>query len=264
MKKCFNIVSLLVVISFVLLACSVKSTSSVNFNVNGENIIDAKSGFDTEDPNLFSVDINSTEFMRKEFGTQNGKPISWYVVGDDGEHQVLLSEKVLDVKPYDSKEKVASYTVSSLCDYLNSDFVNISFSSDERKNMVFVNDVDSYLVTLPSLDNLLDLFGDMNYVKNGYYGAKDYFAANKKIIAKPTAVAINNDIDEFDNKVFAEIMQTSVDERYDFANGSVPYWVLNVDEETGFCLNVTATGYVALNEANHGYIGVRPIIRIKK
>lgn len=264
MKKCFNIVSLLVAFSFVLFACSFKSTSSVNLNVNGENIIDAKSGFDTEDPNLFSVDINSTEFMRKEFGTQNGKPISWYVVGDDGDHQVLLSEKVLDVKPYDSKEKVESYTVSSLCDYLNSDFVNESFSSEERKNMVFVNDVDNYLVTLPSLDNLLDLFGDMNYVKDGYYGANDYFAANKKIIAKPTEVAINNDIDEFDNKIFAEILQTSVDARYDFANGSVPYWVLNVDEETGYCLNVTATGYVALNEANHGYIGVRPIIRIKK
>ena len=264
MKKLVKSLSLLVVASFVLAACQVSSTSKVSVNVNGENVIDAKSGFDTEDPNLFSVDINTSEYSRMDFGTQSGKPISWFIVGDDGDHLVLMSEKVLDVKKMDSKEKVPSYTESELFDYLNTDFVNATFSNEDKKRIVFVNDKDNCMVTLPSLDNLLDLYGDMNYVKDGYYGAKDYFAANQKIIAKPTQVAVDNDIDVFDNKVFAEILQTEVDDRYEFANGSVPYWVLNVDAETGYSLNVTSTGYIALNDANTNYIGVRPIIRIKK
>lgn len=264
MQKSIKNISLLMLISIVVSACQVSSTSKVNVNVNGENIIDAKSGFDTADPNLFSVDINTSEYSRMDYGTQSGKPISWFIVGDDGEHLVLMSEKVLDVKKFDDKEKVESYTKSSLCDYLNTDFVNETFSSEERKKLVFVNDKDNCMVTLPSLDNLLDLYGDMNYVKDGYYGSESYFEANKKIGAKPTQVAIDNDIDVFDNKVFAEILQTSVDDRYEFANGNVPYWVLNVDDETGYCLNVTSTGYIALNEANTGYIGIRPIVRIKK
>ena len=264
MQKFVKSLSLLVVVSFVLAACQVSSTSKVSVNVNGENVIDAKSGFDTEDPNLFSVDINTSEYSRMDFGTQSGKPISWFIVGDDGDHIVLMSEKVLDVKKMDSKEKVPAYTESELFDYLNTDFVNATFSSEDKKKIVFVNDKDNCMVTLPSLDNLLDLYGDMNYVKDGYYGVKDYFAANKKIIAKPTQVAVDNDIDVFDNKVFAEILQTEVDDRYEFANGSVPYWILNVDEETGYSLNVTSTGYVALNDANTNYIGIRPIIRIKK
>ena len=264
MQKLFKSISLLVLVSFVLAACQVSSSSKVSVNVNGENVIDAKSGFDTEDPNLFSVDVNTSKYSRIDFGSQNGKPISWYIVGDDDEHQVLMSEKVLDVQKFDVKEKVASYVESTLYDYLNTDFVNSTFSKDEREKMVFVNDKDNCLVTLPSIDNLLDLYGDMNYVKDGYYGAKDFFAANKDIVAKPTQVAIDNDIDVFDNKVFAEILQTDVDERYEFANGSVPYWILNVDDETGYSLNVTSTGYVALNDANTNYIGIRVIIRIKK
>lgn len=264
MKKLVKSLSLLVVASFVLAACQVSSTSKVSVNVNGKNVMDAKSGFDTEDPNLFSVDLNTSEYSRMDFGTQSGKPISWFIVGDDGNHLVLMSEKVLDVKKMDSKEKVPSYTKSELFDYLNTDFVNETFSSEDKQKIVFVNDEDNCMVTLPSLDNLLDLYGDMNYVKDGYYGAKDFFAANQKIIAKPTQVAVDNDIDVFDNKVFAEILQTEVDDRYEFANGSVPYWVLNVDDETGYSLNVTSTGYIALNDANTNYIGIRPIIRIKK
>lgn len=264
MQKFVKCLSLLLIASLMLAACQVSSTRKVSLNVNGENVIDAKSGFDTSDPNLITLDVNTSQYSRIDFGTQSGKPISWYIVDDDDNYYVLLSEKVLDVKKFDDKEKVASYMESTLYDYLNTDFINSTFSKEEREKLVFVNDTDNCMVTLPSIDNLLDLYGKMNYVKDGYYGAKDYFEANKDIIAKPTQVAIDNDIDVFDNKVFAEILQTDVDERYEFANGSVAYWILNVDEDTGYSLNVTATGYVAFNDANTDYIGIRPIIRIKQ
>ena len=247
-----------------LTACSMKSSRSVNININGENIIDAKAEFDTDNPNLITTDINTSQYSRIEFGKQNGKAINWYIVAADDDHYILLSEKVLDVKYYDDKEKVTGFTESTLYDYLNSDFINETFTNEEREKMVFVNDVDTVLVTLPSTNNLLDLYGKMNYVKDGFYNDKSFFEANDKIIAKPTDVAIYNEIDPFDNEVFAEILQTEVDKRYDFANGYVPYWLLNIDDETGFPLFVTSTGYVGVTEANTGYIGIRPLIRIEK
>lgn len=264
MKEYKRLLVLGILSAMIMSSCTVTSTSKVNVNVNGENIVDAKSDFDTSNPNLFSVDVNTSKYSRMDFGTQSGRPISWYIVGDDDGHLVLMSEKVLDVKEYDTKEKVSNYVESSLYDYLNTDFLNSIFSKEERERIVFVNDKDSCMVTLPSLNNLLELYGDMNYVKNGYYNDKDYFEANKDIIAKPTQVAIDNDIDVYDNEVFAEILQTTVDKRYEFANGSVPYWILDIDEDTGYSLNVTSTGYVELNDANTGYIGIRPIIRIKE
>lgn len=229
-----KIVVLFTVCTYLLTACSVKTTKSANANAN------------------------------MEFGHQNGKSLYWHIVGDDGDHYILLSEKVLDVKNYDDKENVSEFTGSTLYEYLNSDFINSTFSNDERDKLVFISGEGSALVTLPSTNNLLDLYGSMNYVKDGYYNSKDYFAANDKIIAKPTDLAIYNEIDPFDNEVFAEILQTDVDTRYNFANGNVPYWLLNVDKETGYPLYVTPTGYVGKTEANTGYIGIRPMIRIKK
>lgn len=264
MSKRNSLILLIITGLLILSSCSFKSTRSVNINVNGENIVDAKAGFDTEDPNLFSFDVNTSEYARTNFGSQNGEPLSWFIVDDDDDYQLLFSEKVIDVVLFDQKESVKDFTESSLCDYLNSDFVNITFSNDEKEKLAFINDTDEYQVTLPSLNNLLDLYGKMNYIKDGYYNDADFFEANTKIIAKPTEIAINNDIDPFDNNTFAEIIQQDVDARYDFANGHVPYWVLNVDEKTGFPHYITSTGYVGLIEANTPYIGIRPIVRIKK
>ena len=115
---------------------------------------------------------------------------------------------------------------------------------------------------MTSTDNLIDLYGDIYYALEGYYGSEEYFAPNEKILAKPMEAAINNDIYPFNNEEFAEIVRKDVDKRYEFANGSVPYWLLNQDED-GNAYAVTSTGYISIEEPTQGYIGIRPIIRIK-
>ena len=125
----------------ILTSCTVSSTSKVNVNVNGKNVIDAKTGFDTSDPNLFSFDLNTSDYRKMNFGKQNGKPVSWFVVYDDGSHYVLLSEKVLDVKYYNSTNAKTDWDKTTLYEYLNTDFVNEYFSADERNQMVFTNDI---------------------------------------------------------------------------------------------------------------------------
>ena len=204
-----------------------------------------------------------TQFKSIEFGKQDGKKLKWLIVLDDETQKILLSEKVLDVKLYNDIDKKISWDKTGLYDYLNSDFVNEYFTKEERENLAFISDTNSDLVTLPTTDNLIDLYGTINYIIDGFYGNKDFFAPNEKILAYPMERAINNDIDPFDNKVFSEYLRVDVDSRYEYANGAVPYWLLNQNAE-GLPLYVTSTGYIDATPADTGYIGIRPIIKIAK
>ena len=247
-----------------LTACSFKTESKVNFDVNGTNVLDAKAGIDTENPDLVSASVNTSKYKTIDFGKLDGRPISWYVIAEDNEHALLLSEKIIDTMPYNTKNVKVEWTDSSLYDYLNTDFINECFTSDEQQKIAFVNDSDDAKVTMLSLNNLIDIYGKIYYVPDAYYGVKDYFEANKDIIAKPSQRAIKNDIDVFENTTFAEIMGQDVDPRYDFANGHSAYWVINTQEETNDVFLVTATGYINYLEPDRKYIGVRPLLRMKK
>ena len=233
MKRIFTL--FLVLLILLNVSCSYKEESSATINVN-EKIV---------------------------FGHQNGKPLTWITIYDHNHTKILLSEKILDVKKYNEKEEKHDWDKTTLYEYLNSDFVNEHFTSEEKDKMTYTNDVDNDLVTMLTLDNLLDLYDHMNYVKDGYYGDKDYFAANDKIVAKPSELALYNEIDVFDNEVMAQIMRTEVDHRYDFANGCAGYWILNQLDDVANAYYVTPTGYIGNTPVNTDYIGIRPVIRIK-
>ena len=205
-----------------------------------------------------------------EFGSQDGEKISWTVISEDEKNMTLFSDDILDAREFESISKLKteedfSFATSDICEYLNSDFINICFSKKERERLVFINEYDDVLVTLISLDNLIDLdLGEIDYIQGEYYNNDKYFSANEKIIAKPTKQALYNDIEVFDNETFAEIMeQKKVDTRYDFANGHSPYWTVNIADK-GLVYTVTSTGYIEPREADSLYIGVRPVIKIKK
>ena len=255
----------LLLVAFIIFtsACSCKEESSVKININGENVVDAKTTFDTESEKPLNVEISRGGLAKIDFGHQNGKPVTWLVITEDDNGKILLSEKILDVKKYNEKEEDITWDKTTLYEYLNSDFVNEYFTKEEKEKMTFTNDVDNDFVTMLSIDNLLDLFGDMNYVKDGYYSDKNFFAANKDIVAKPADLALYNEIEVFDNDTMAQIMRTDIDERYDFANGCAGYWVLNKVKDVPNAFYITATGYVGNTPVNTDYIGIRPIIRLK-
>ena len=259
-----RIISLLLATLMVFtFACSYKEESSVKINVNGENIVDAKTTFDTDSDKPLNVEVNNGGFAKIDFGKQNGKPVTWLTIFEDDDTKVLLSEKILDVKKYNDKEAKIDWDKTTLYEYLNSDFVNQYFSKEEKEKLAYTNDLDNDYVTMLSINNLLDLFGGMNYLKDGYYGDKEFFAANDKAIAKPAELAQYNEIDVFDSEVMAKVMGTEIDHRYDFANGCAGYWILNKPEDSVTAFFVTATGYVDETPVNTDYIGIRPIIRIK-
>ena len=164
---------------------------------------------------------------------------------------------------YNETNTKMNFENTTLYDYLNSDFINEYFSKEEKEKLAFINFDNNTLVTLPTTDNLIDLFGSLNYIKTGFYGDNSFFSPNKNILAYPLEKAINNDIDPYDNVTFSNYERKDVDPRYEYANGAVPYWLLNQNEDGTVCY-VTSTGYIGVTEANTGYIGIRPIIKIKK
>lgn len=203
------------------------------------------------------------EIKTIEFGKQDGKPITWQIVAENYRERILVSEYIIDAIPYDENDTPTEWQKSSLYDYLNSDFVNESFNKEEREKLISVNDEDDGVVTLLSLDNLIDLYGEIHYVTPNYYNNQDLFEANVAIIAKPNEKAKYNEIEIFDNEVYAGIMRhEKPDERYEFANGASPYWVLDRVDDSINVHYVMPTGYIGDMEQNREYIGVRPVIRI--
>ena len=213
---------------------------------------------------LFFIFTTACSYKKIDFGRQNDKPVTWLIISEDEDSQILLSEKVLDVKKYNEKNEKLDWDKTSLYEYLNSDFVNEYFTKEEREKMLFTNDVNDDLVTMLSINNLLDLYGDMNYMQDGYYGNTEFFEANVSITAKPAELALFNEIDVFDNETMSFIMQKDLDKRYDFANGNVGYWILNQVDDVSNAFYVTSTGYIGNTSVDTDYIGIRPIIRIRK
>lgn len=264
MKKGFVLLGV-TLFSISMFACSFKSERNVNVEVNGTNVLDAKAGIDTENPDLVSASINTSKFRTINFGKQDGSPISWYVISDDDDgYQLLVTEKIIDTIQFNTEDVKVEWSNSTLYDYLNSDFINECFSSEEQSKIVYVNDIDDAKVTMLSLNNLIDLYGRIFYIPDEFYGVKDYFEANKDIIAKPNEKAIKNSIEIYENATYAELNGTEIDNRYDFANGHSPYWLINTADDTSDVFLVDPTGYITYLEPNRNYIGVRPVIRIKK
>ena len=210
--------------------------------------------------------LSSCQQKKYKIGMQDGKKIIWTKIAEDKKSVLLFADDILNAREYDSRRNVkVEFATSSINEYLNSDFINTYFSKEEINRLIFINEYDDLMVTLITLDELRKISSeDIVFVKDDYYDNENYFKSNKSIIAKATKDALYNDIEVFDNELHAEIMnQKVVDNRYDFANGYSPYWLLDVNDEN-MPLTVTATGYVEGRDADSLYIGIRPIIRIKK
>ena len=67
----------------------------------------------------------------------NGKePITWTILDKKGGKVLLLSEKCLDVRPYDTSEASVTWETSELRAWLNDEFLNAAFDSNEQGYIV--------------------------------------------------------------------------------------------------------------------------------
>lgn len=68
--------------------------------------------------------------------------ITWQVLDVQGDKALLIAQKGLDVQPYNTKYGSVTWETSSLRDWLNTTFLNGSFTAEEQK-AIFTTDVDN-------------------------------------------------------------------------------------------------------------------------
>ena len=78
-------------------------------------------------------DIYTFGTYQQDNDTSNGnKPIKWLVLAKEGSKILLISEKGLDCQKYNDTYADVTWETCSLRKWLNNDFINAAFSSDEK------------------------------------------------------------------------------------------------------------------------------------
>ena len=134
----------------------------------------------------------------------NGKePIEWRVLSKEAGRILVISEYGLEEKKYNDEGEEVTWETCSLRNWLNSDFLNESFTGAERicipkvtlennKNTLYDisggNSTDDYVFCL-SIDDINTYFGEHNWISSD--GSEFW---NENLICTPTQYALNSDI----------------------------------------------------------------------
>ena len=71
------------------------------------------------------------------FGTYGGEQIEWMVIDKNDNNEIfLVSSHVLDAKPYDETRTVVTWEDCTLRQWLNNEFYNEAFNSEEQKSII--------------------------------------------------------------------------------------------------------------------------------
>lgn len=122
--------------------------------------------------------------------TKNGKErITWIVLAVEKGKALLVSEKVLDTKPYNNEKKDMTWEKCSLRTWLNDGFINDSFTKKEKRKiaeMTIKNPNNAQYKTPGGKDTKDKVF------LLSMDEAKQYFKTDKDRRAKGTLFAKNN------------------------------------------------------------------------
>ncbi len=115
--------------------------------------------------------------------------IEWEVLAKENERILLISKYELDCKPYDVKREAVTWETSSIRRWLNGEFMQAAFTSDEQKWIV--------KITVENSDNSVCLTNGGKNTKDKIFllsidEAEAYFASNETRVCTPTAYAVAN------------------------------------------------------------------------
>ena len=121
-------------------------------------------------------------------GTDN-TPIEWIVLDVQGSKALLVSEYGLDAKPYNAESVKITWETCSLRKWLNGEFLNTAFSSEEQSKIIRMkisNSENPVYHTEGGYDT------DDQVFLLSIDEANKYFASDAARITKPTAYANSN------------------------------------------------------------------------
>ena len=93
-------------------------------------------------------------YLQSESSAGSEEDIQWKVITVEGNRALLVSEKILDCKPYNTVYTNTTWEKSSIRSWLNNSFYNNAFTDDEKR-LILETDIK------PEKDTIYDTYGDL-------------------------------------------------------------------------------------------------------
>lgn len=207
------------------------------------------------------------------FGTWEGEPIEWYVLENNGREVVLLSKDYLFKKEYHSELEPVTWETSSLREYLNGEFYDIAFNSEEKNviNVANLKNEDNLYFAYGGIgrEHQPDLASDGEYYCAGGNETKDkvYLLSLSEIRDYYGVGPEEYDkyrMEEWDLDTYSEFCDTASNGIL-LAPGTDGWWLRSPGHASYTAALVLHTGAVYVNEhfdVDCDFMGVRPVIRV--
>ena len=188
--------------------------------------------------------------------TTNGKEdIEWLVLAKENNRILVVSDKALDCKPYNQSWKYVTWETCSLRNWLNNDFINAAFTSEERAMIPMVtvsaDKNPKYPYTNPG-EATKDKVFLLSIVE-----AEKYFASDEARMCVPTEYAISNGV--FTSDLFI----TYTGESYTkCGKATCPWWLRSPGDGQNYATTVEVYKSIAIPPVNSDSNAVRPAMWI--
>ena len=284
MRKHILATMLMGVLTVVSTSCNKDGSNTPNNQSDANSVSNAQSN-DAGNPDASNdcakfqgqcIDAGSiVTFGNYPQATNDPEPLQWRVLEIDSTKQkvFLLSEYVIDVKPYEAIKKSVTWETCSLRAWLNSDFMDAAFSADEKQRIVTThltnpdnafngtsggNDTDDnvFLLSLDDARNPAYFTKGAEITGIPLSEATDPLpnqSARDARTAKATTYAVNKNV-----------LNTSPDECANVAC-STQWWLRSPGYDESYGAHVGAWGDAPDDgrRANNDRLGVRPALWVK-
>jgi len=85
--------------------------------------------------------------------------LRWLILAEQDNKRLLISEQVLDCKPYHTRQQDITWAECSLRAYLNGEFLSKTFTTEEQAHIIKQNETTDKIFLL-SLEEVMQYFGD--------------------------------------------------------------------------------------------------------
>ncbi len=129
--------------------------------------------------------------------SNGAEPIEWLVLEVKDDKALVISKYALDCKPYDTSDSDKTWEFCSLRKWINNDFINSAFTSDE-KNVIAQTSVEVYDVLNGSY-YLVNSVIDQIFILSEFQADSLFDFDNSEIKCEPTDYAVANGAYRSDN-----------------------------------------------------------------
>ena len=186
------------------------------------------------------------------------QPIRWRILSQEGNDAYVIADKVLDCKPYNKKRTDVTWETSTLRNWLNSDFYNTAFSTQEQEAIIeqtLVNEDNTSYATVPATkggNNTKDklYLPSISDMQNTDYGFLDDSSGNQARMGEITSYA---------KEQIADLVILSDQDVY------YTWWLRSPGSDQQRASKISDSGYVNtdgyyVDYADQG--GVRPVMHL--